>query len=232
MSKNIKTTPYPPYKRSGTTITERNAGDNVYHTGDVTLLDDKKIRLGTGLDGEIYINADDLYVRNITPDKDIIFSGNDGGVQTEIMRLDVSEGQLSGVLKATTGVLGTATAGTDYVTPTGTETLTNKNIQRSINAQTGTAYTFVIGDAGKVVTFENANAQTITIPKNSAVAFAVGTQIDCIGLGAGVVTFAPVDGDVTIRSEDGNLAIAGQDVGVTLLKLATDKWILFGNLTA
>jgi len=124
-----------------------------------------------------------------------------------------------------------ATAGTDYVTPTGTETLTNKNVQRAINTQTGTAYTLVLTDAGKVITLENANAQTVTVPKNSVVDFAVGTQIDFVDLGAGAVTFAPVDGDVTIRSKDGDLVIAEQYVGVTLLKIDTDEWVLMGNLT-
>ena len=36
--------------------------------------DDDKIKLGTGDDGEIYVNSDDLYIKNVTSDKDIIFS--------------------------------------------------------------------------------------------------------------------------------------------------------------
>ena len=59
--------------------------------------------------------ASDWTLKNEDQDKDIIFSGNDGGSQTTIMKLDVSEGQLSGIIKATAGVLGTATPGTDYL---------------------------------------------------------------------------------------------------------------------
>lgn len=59
--------------------------------------------------------ASDWTLKNEDQDKDIIFSGNDGGSQTTIMKLDVSEGQLSGMLKAVAGVLTPATPGTDYL---------------------------------------------------------------------------------------------------------------------
>ncbi len=52
--------------------------------------DDDKIILGGGNDAEIYVSSDDLYIRNVTSDKDIIFSANDGGVQTEVIRIDSS----------------------------------------------------------------------------------------------------------------------------------------------
>ena len=49
--------------------------------------DDDKIKLGTGDDGEIYVNGDDLYIKNVTSDKDIIFQADDGdgGVATYLM---------------------------------------------------------------------------------------------------------------------------------------------------
>jgi hypothetical protein len=123
-----------------------------------------------------------------------------------------------------------ATAGTDYVTPTGTETLTNKNIQRTINAQVGTTYEFVASDAGKDVTLANADTVILTVPVNADVALAVGTQIDCIQEGAGKVNIIPEFG-VTINSKNYRRAINGQYVGVTLLKTATDTWTLMGDLT-
>ncbi len=43
----------------------------------------------------------------------------------------------SGLAKLTSGVLGTAAAGTDYVSPGGTETLTNKTLDGATNAVTG-----------------------------------------------------------------------------------------------
>lgn len=58
--------------------------------GNIQLPDDAKILLGTGLDCEIYSSSDDLYIKNVTSNKDIIFHGNDGGVDKEILRLDSS----------------------------------------------------------------------------------------------------------------------------------------------
>ncbi len=102
-------------------------------------------------------------------------------------------------------------------------------VKRSINAQTGTTYTFVIGDAGKICTFSNASAVTVTVPPNSSVAFPVGTQIDVTQKGAGKVTLAQGSG-VTINSLSSNKSLAGQYAGATLLKTATDTWTLVGAL--
>lgn len=107
---------------------------------------------------------------------------------------------------------------------------------RTINAQTGTSYTFVLADGSgagglPLVTASNASAQTYTVPPNSSVAFPVGTTIDLVQLGAGKVTLAQGSG-VTINSQSSNKAIGAQFVGVSLIKTATDTWLLLGNLIA
>ena len=101
----------------------------------------------------------------------------------------------------------------------------------AINAQTGTTYTFVAADAGKLVTASNGSAQTYTVPPNSSVAFDVGTAITIIGIGSGKVTLAQGSG-VTINSKDGDKAIDGQHASVTVIKTATDTWQLIGALQA
>ena len=100
-----------------------------------------------------------------------------------------------------------------------------------INAQTGTTYTFVLTDGGKLVTASNGSAQTYTVPPNSSVAFPTGTTITIIGIGAGKVTLAQGAG-VTINSKDSEKAIDGQHASVTLIKTATDTWQLIGALQA
>ena len=99
-----------------------------------------------------------------------------------------------------------------------------------INAQTGTTYTFVAADAGKLVTSSNGSAQTITIPPNSSVAFAIGTQIIVQNLGSANATLAQGSG-VTIQSKDSNKEIDGQYAAATCIKTATDTWSLIGALT-
>jgi len=92
-----------------------------------------------------------------------------------------------------------------------------------VNAQTGTAYTLVLTDAGKQVTMDNASASTLTIPPNASVAFDVGVRIVVIQLGAGAVTLTAVAG-VTISTQATSLVMAQYQVA-TLIKQATNTWI-------
>jgi hypothetical protein len=100
----------------------------------------------------------------------------------------------------------------------------------SINAQTGTTYTFLADDAGKVITATNASAVTVTVPPESSVAFPNGTQIVVAAGGAGAVTIAAGSG-VTLNSKDSNLKIDGQYATACCLKTGTDTWLVFGALT-
>lgn len=95
------------------------------------------------------------------------------------------------------------------------------------NAQVGTTYTLVLGDAGRMVTLNNAAAIALTIPTAASVAFPVGTRIDILQFGAGQVT---VGGSVTIRSSGGKLKLSGQYSGATLWKRATNEWALIGDI--
>lgn len=94
--------------------------------------------------------------------------------------------------------------------------------QADVNAQTGTSYTFVLTDQGKVVTLSNASAVSVSVPLNSSVAFPTNTHISLVNLGAGLVTVAGVSG-VTVNGS--SLTLAQYDVA-TLIKLGTDTWVL------
>jgi hypothetical protein len=100
----------------------------------------------------------------------------------------------------------------------------------AFNAQTGTSYTPVISDRGLIVTMNNASAQTLTIPPNSSVAFVIGNSFQVIGLGAGEVTMVAGSG-VTLRATPG-LKLRAQYSSVTCIKIATDEWVLVGDLEA
>ena len=99
------------------------------------------------------------------------------------------------------------------------------------NEQTGTTYTLALTDSGKVVEMNNASANTLTVPPNSSVAFPVGSQILVLQTGAGQTTLAAGAG-VTVNSKDGNLKLSAQWCGVTLIKRATDVWVVVGDLSA
>jgi hypothetical protein len=101
----------------------------------------------------------------------------------------------------------------------------------AINAQTGTSYTAVLADDGKLITADNGSAITLTIPPNSSVAFGIGTQINIMQLGAGQVTVTAGAG-VTLRSAGSKLKTSAQYAVVTCAKIATDTWVVVGNLAA
>jgi len=101
----------------------------------------------------------------------------------------------------------------------------------ALNAQTGTSYTTVLADDGKLITCDNASAITLTIPPNGTVAYGIGTQLNIMQLGAGQVTITPGAG-VTIRSAGSKLKTSAQYAVATCVKIASDTWVAVGNLTA
>ena len=101
----------------------------------------------------------------------------------------------------------------------------------AINAQTGTTYTTVLADDGKLITCDNGSAIALTIPPNSSVAYGIGTQINIMQLGAGTVTITAGAG-VTLRSAGSKLKTDAQYAVVTCCKILTDTWVVVGNLKA
>jgi len=106
----------------------------------------------------------------------------------------------------------------------------------TLNAQTGTTYTFVLTDANNtLVTASNASAQTYSIPTNASVAYPIGSQINIIAIGAGQVTInAVTSGTTTILSNGGTPAspkLRVQYSSASLVKVATDTWYVIGDIS-
>lgn len=81
----------------------------------------------------------------------------------------------------------------------------------NINAQTGTTYTLVTADRGKVVECTNASAITVTLPNSLAVGFCC----TIVQGGAGQVTLSAASG-ATLRNRQSHTKTAGQWSGATL----------------
>jgi hypothetical protein len=93
------------------------------------------------------------------------------------------------------------------------------------------SYTLVLADAGKIVEMNVGSANNLTVPLNSSQAFPVGTEIQVLQYGAGQTTIVATSG-VTLRSKSGQLKIANQYTGVTLVKVGTNEWYVIGNVAA
>lgn len=89
--------------------------------------------------------------------------------------------------------------------------------------------TLALADAGTMQRFTSASNYTLTVPPNSAVAFPVGTEIEVTRYSTGTVTIAAGSG-VTINKNGTALTIKNQYTSIYLKKIATDEWLLQGNL--
>jgi hypothetical protein len=108
-------------------------------------------------------------------------------------------------------------------------TLTGSSIYYGFNTSTGSTYTLVLTDAGKVLPISNSSANTVTVPTNASVAFPTGTAVTLVQTGTGQTSVTGASG-VAVYSESSKLKLRGQYAAATLLKTDTDTWVAFGNL--
>jgi len=225
---------------SGITKNYDDNGNTITLSVDVSILDemsqdaiDAALVAGTGLTKNYDDNANTI---TLAVDTTV--------VATKAELAEVAQDSINDALIAGTGITKsyddngntiTVSINSNVVTTlTDTQTLTNKVltspvINLSLNAQTGTSYTLVLLDNGKVVTFDNADPITVSVPVNDSVAYPIGSQINLAQIGAGQVT---VQGgiDVTVNGTPG-LSFRGQYSLATLIKVDTNSWILAGDLS-
>jgi hypothetical protein len=93
----------------------------------------------------------------------------------------------------------------------------------SINDQTGTTYTLLSSDNGKVVVLDNGSAVTVTVPSG------LGAGFNCsfIQKGAGQVSFAA--SSTTINNRQSHTKINGQYGVASIVAYAADTFVLAGD---
>ena len=142
------------------------------------------------------------------------------GVETDTAKFKLGDGATAwtslgyGGIQGVKGDAGTdGTDGTDG-TFSSTQTIETKS----------SPYTLVSGDAGKLIL--NSAAITITVE-----GLAVGQQVDFLQNVAGQITFAAGAGK-TLNGADGNLKTAAQYSPAGVKCVATDTYVLVGDLGA
>jgi hypothetical protein len=113
------------------------------------------------------------------------------------------------------------------------KTLTSPLINLGVNPQTGTTYTTVLADNGKLVTLSNTSPITVTIPPFSSVAYPVGAQLNFVGINTGATTFAQGAG-VTIVSTGATAsapALRARYSSATAICISQDNWLIAGDIS-
>ncbi len=199
---------------------------------------------GTGTPGVSGIShTSGAAIKHVLTSDDLIFFRNNAS--------PVASFAFSGSTSGTTTVQATAIAGTNTLTlpattsdtlvgKATTDTLTNKTltspvinsakVNLALNAQTGTTYTLVAADSGKLVTSSNASAVVITIPPS---VFAAGEQINVQSIGAGLTSFAQGAG-VTITSTGATATapiLRAQYSACTIICTASNTFTVIGDLS-
>jgi hypothetical protein len=210
----------------------------------------------TGATVKHVLTSDDLtaFETAVSPVATLGFSGSTSGITT--VQATAIAGTNTLTLPATSNdtLVGRATTDTltnktinvanntltGVATLAGTETLTNKTltapvintakINLALNAQTGTTYTLVAADSGKLVTSSNASPVVITIPPSI---FAAGEQINVQSIGAGLTSFTQGAG-VTITSTGATSTapiLRAQFSACTIICTASNTFTVIGDLS-
>jgi len=103
--------------------------------------------------------------------------------------------------------------------------------QKTIGNSAATALTLSTSDATNAFVFSSNSSITVTIPTNADQSFLIGQTFLVFQNGTGVITFSAASG-VTLRSKSSYVKTAGQYSEVRLIKIATNEWLLSGDLSS
>lgn len=97
-------------------------------------------------------------------------------------------------------------------------------------------YTLLIGDQNGIVIMSGGATNILTIPTNASVAFPVGTKVEVWSTGAGTTSITG-DTGVTLQGNGGSASAGSCDIqtqygGASLTKIATDTWMVGGDIDA
>jgi len=100
------------------------------------------------------------------------------------------------------------------------------NIYELTNAQTGTTYTILSSDWGKLVTLSNGSAIAVTLPEADSSSFPDGFWFDIVNLGAGTATITPTTS--TIQGQATAVLRTGDAIRV--VSDGSDYWVQNGGI--
>ena len=94
-----------------------------------------------------------------------------------------------------------------------------------------TARALALTDAGAYLRHTNASASTLTVPPQSSVSWAADTEVHVRRASSGTLTLTPGSG-VTLNAPSGGTLVMGNNMSVTLKRVAADVWDVIGQTVA
>lgn len=156
-----------------------------------------------------------------------------GAINTEdIASSAITEAKIASSAVTSSKIAASVTLTTPNIGVATGSSLTTQNAvidHTQTNART-TNYTLVIGDDGVIIETNSTSAIVITVPTNAAAPFIVGTRITILRANTGAAIVAG-DTGVTVNATPG-LNLRAQWSAATLLKRATNTWVLMGDLSS
>jgi hypothetical protein len=167
----------------------------------------------------VTVNSETLTIN----DNIIVLNNNEAGTPSENAGIEVERG-------TSTNVVLRWNEADDYWEFSNDGTIYQRIVGDTIiNAQSA-AYTLVLADRSKMVEMNIASGHNLTVPTNANVAFPTGTTITILQTGAGQTTVVGQSG-VTVNATPGT-KLRAQYSSATLIKRATNTWVLVGDISA
>jgi hypothetical protein len=95
---------------------------------------------------------------------------------------------------------------------------------------TGTSYDPILTDADKMVTMDNASANTFTVGLGPSVSLPIGSTIGVMQIGAGITTIEAATGVTLNGVSAGSVALTGQWRSVMVWKVGANSWYVMGSI--
>jgi hypothetical protein len=109
------------------------------------------------------------------------------------------------------------------LTGNNSNTSTIAGFSANVNTQTGTTYTLVASDNGKIITLNNAGSITLTVPS-----LFIGFNCMVVQLGVGIITLTASGNTISNRSSF--TKTAGKNAICTLVQLGASSFISAGDM--
>lgn len=93
------------------------------------------------------------------------------------------------------------------------------------------SYTIAGADIGRLIEMDSGSANTLTIPTNASTAIPLYSRFTVTQYGAGQTSFASGSG-VTVRSRSNFTKISARYGFANLVKIGTDEWYLYGDISS